>query len=159
MSATGNRGMFHHFEYETSLVSRVRTNSYPKHNATNMACTNATLACNPNAMQLSDANMQGITCKHATSIHNAVSYMACTMLMTLVYTMHMELIYTTRWTTHAQCNDQSWDNVAYSMLWTTMAYSMQNGLKPKWMGLSHTQISGQWDEIKVQNTKHACTMH
>ena len=54
-----------------------------------MACTNATPAYNPNAMQLSDANMQGITCKHATSIHNAISYMACTMLMTLAYTMHM----------------------------------------------------------------------
>ena len=40
--------------------------------------------------------MQRMTYKHATSIHNAISYMACTMLMTLAYTMHMELIYTMR---------------------------------------------------------------
>ena len=64
-----------------------------------------------------------------------------------------------RWTRHAQCNDQSCDNIAYSMLWTTMAYSMLNGLKPRWIGLSHAQLSGHWDELKTRNTKHACTMH
>ena len=38
-----------------------------------------------------------------------------------------------------------------------MAYTMQDGLKPRWMGLGHTQISGQWMmKSKRQDThKHA----
>ena len=40
-------------------------------------------------------------------------------------------------TWHTQCNDR---------------------LKPRWIGLSHAQLSGHWDEMKAQNTKHACTM-
>ena len=38
----GTWGTFRHSEYETSLVSRARANSYPKHNAISMPCMNAT---------------------------------------------------------------------------------------------------------------------
>ena len=40
---------------------------------------------------------------------------------------------------------------------TNMGYTMHNGLKPKWIGLSHAQISGHNDENK--GTKDKACMH
>ncbi len=38
-----------------------------------------------------------------------------------------------------------------------MVYTMLNGLKPKWMGLSHTQISGHMMEMRQPKYMQTCT--
>ena len=38
-----------------------------------------------------------------------------------------------------------------------MAYTMLDGLKPRWMDLDHTQISGQYDENEATRYMQTCT--
>ena len=68
VSVTGNWDTFRHSKYETSLVSRARANSYPKHNAIYMTSMNAILTYNLAYAMLWNG------------IHNARCNMAYTML-------------------------------------------------------------------------------
>jgi len=76
----------------------------------------------------------------AYSMH--MDYMAC---------IHNALTYAMLWTRHMQCNNQTCDNMDYR------AYTTQDGLKPIWMGLGHTQISGPYDENEATRYMQTCT--
>lgn len=120
-----------------------------------MRLKHATMQCNKISMQ---TTCNGQACKHAINI------LAYTMLWTTWHTQcSWQLPYTMQMVTSITWHEQmQWSIMRQHGILNAMnymAYSMHNGLKPKWIGLSHVQISGHNDETKAQKTRHACTMH